>query len=150
MKVGSITYSILKYSMEQNSSWEANRFLATQEILRILWNTKVHYRNHKCSPPLPILSQLDSVHIPTSHFLMIHLNIILPSTPVSPKWSISFRFPHQNTVYASPHPPYALHTPHNSFLSILWKWEILCSLNSHDFLFFFTLAAVINKYVSQT
>ena len=29
--------------------------------------------------PLPIISQLDLVHTTTSHFLKIHLNIILPS-----------------------------------------------------------------------
>ena len=45
------------------------------------------------------MSQLDPVHRPTSHFLKIYLNIILPSTPGSPKWSLSFWFPHQNPVY---------------------------------------------------
>ena len=99
-----ITY-LPTYSMEQSPSWEANRFSGSQEIPRILWNAKVHYRIHKCPPPVPILSQLDPFHTPTSYFLKIHLNIILPSTPGFLKWCLSFRFPHQNPVYASHHPP---------------------------------------------
>jgi len=92
-----VNYYLLTYSMEKRSSWEAKRFPASQKIPRILRNLKVHYRIHKCPPPVPILSQLDPVHTPKTHFLKIHLNIILPSTPPgSPKWYPSLKFPHQN------------------------------------------------------
>ena len=91
--------------MEQKiPSWEANRFSTSQEIPCILWNLKDHYRIHKCPTPVPILSQLDSVHIPTSYFLKIQLNIILPSTPGSPKRSLSFSFP-TKTLYTPLFPP---------------------------------------------
>ena len=98
------TAYLLTYSMEHSPSWEADRFAASLEIPLILWNLTVHYHMHKCPPPVPILSQLDPVHTPTSHFLKIHLNIILPSAPGSPQWSLSLRFPHQNPVHASPLP----------------------------------------------
>ena len=88
----------LTYSVEQNPTSEANRFSASEEIPRISWNAKFHHCIHKCPPPVPIYSQLYPAHIPTSRFLKIHLNIILPPMLGSSKCSLSLRFPYQNPV----------------------------------------------------
>ena len=106
------TPTLLTHSMQQSPSSEAKWFSASQEIPRILWNNpKVHYRSHKCPPPVPILCQLDPVHSPTSYFLKIHLNIILPSRSGSPKWPLSFRLPQPKPCIRLSSPPYALHAP---------------------------------------
>ena len=99
----------------QSPSWEANWFAASQEIPRISRNPNVHYRTHKRPPPVSILGQPNPVHIPTSHLLEIHPNIIHPSTPTSPQWSLSLRF---SPPRPSPH-PYAPHALPISFFLIL-------------------------------
>ena len=110
------TYIHITYFTEQSPSCEANRFSDSQEIPHISWNPKVHYRIHMCLPPVPILSQLNPVHNPTSYFLKIYLNIFLPPIPGSPKWSLSLKFPHQNPTYASPlsHTRYMPRPSHSS------------------------------------
>ena len=80
------TTLILTYSTVQSPSWDANWFAASQEILRISRNPKVHYRTHKLPPLVSILGQPNPVHIHTAHLLEIHPNIIRPSTPRSPQW----------------------------------------------------------------
>jgi hypothetical protein len=69
IKKGTIFFGhpVLTYSMQQSPSWGANRFSASQEIPRTVWNPKVHHRFNNCPPTVPILSQLDPVqysHIP--------------------------------------------------------------------------------------
>ena len=128
-----LTY-LLSYSMQQSHSWEANLFSDSEAITRILWNPKIHCHIHTWPPPVSILSQLDAVHAPTSHFLKIHLNIILLPTSVSSKWSFSLRFPHQNPVHASPlpHTCYMPRPSHSSrfkaFKLTLWKQKLTCTL----------------------
>jgi len=94
--------------MVQSPSWAADWLAASQEIPRISRNPKVHYRTHKRTPPVPILGQPNPVHIPTSHLLEIHPNIIHPSTPRYPQWSLSLWFPHQDPI----HPPLLTHMRH--------------------------------------
>ena len=107
--------------MEQSPSWEANWFAASQEIPRISRNPKVHYRTHKRPPSIPILGQPNPVHIPTSQLLEIHPNIIHPSTPRSPQWSLSLRFPHQDPIHPLSSPIHATCPAHLILLDFITR-----------------------------
>ena len=72
---------LLTYSTQHSPSWEADQFTASQEISNILHNPMVHYRIKNCPTTFRFLSHINSVHTTNSHFLKIHLNIILPSAP---------------------------------------------------------------------
>ena len=92
-----LTY-LLTVSMVQSPSSEANWFAASQKIPRISGNPKVHYRAHKRPPTVSILGQPNPVHIPTSHLLETHPNIIHPFTPSLPSGLFPSGFP-TKTLY---------------------------------------------------
>jgi hypothetical protein len=101
------TISYLTNYMRQNPSWEADRFSASQEISRIVWNPEIQYRIYKSPQPVPILTQENPVHAPRPS--ESHSNIILPSMPGSSKWSVSLRILHH-------HPACTFPLPHTCYL----------------------------------
>jgi hypothetical protein len=56
-------------------SWEANSCSAIQEIISILWASKVHYRFTNRSPVVPIQSQMNPMY--TLQILVPHIGIYL-------------------------------------------------------------------------
>jgi hypothetical protein len=78
------THTHTHITLEESPSWEANSRSPSEEISRLLWNPKVHYRFHNSPLLVPILSQMNKVHNSPLCVSKIHFNIIFPFT----------RFPH--------------------------------------------------------
>jgi len=122
--------------MQQSPSLEVSRFSPSQTIPGILWNLTVHYRFHKCLPPVPALSQINQVHVshPTSWRFFL---VLSPSKPGSSKWSLSLRFPRRNPVRTSalhhtcymPCPSHSSQFDHPNIFVEEYKWlgSSLCS-----------------------
>jgi hypothetical protein len=106
-----LIYESVTNSMDQSPYSEANSHSASQEILRLLCYTKVHYSVHKRPPLIPILSQMRPVRTFPSYFPRVHSNIILPSTSVSSEWPLPFRFSDQNFVCIFSSLPRVLNAP---------------------------------------
>jgi hypothetical protein len=122
-----IQRKLIKWTMEnvnnctgQIPSSEADTPSVTQQIPRILHNSKAHYPIHPSQLPVSVLSQINPVHA-TVYFSKMCFNIILPSTSRSSKLSLPLRFPHQN-LYALLLFPYVSHAPSISFL-FTWSLE---------------------------
>ena len=118
IKPSCYTRITLTYSMQQSPSWEANQFLASQEIPRILWNPKVYHQVYKNQPSVPILSQI--IPLPGD-----------PSTPGPSKWSLSLKFLQSKTLYTTLLYQYVPHSPPISFSwsnrpnNICWGVQII-------------------------
>jgi hypothetical protein len=94
---------------ELSPSREAAHCAATQELPSVLWNPRVHCRVHKTSPLVPILSQIDPVHIITFYLrsiliLATHLSLGLPSGLLPSGFST-------NILYAFLFPPMRVTCP---------------------------------------
>jgi hypothetical protein len=83
-----------------------------------LWNPKIHYRVHKSLLPVPILSQVHSVHTLAPYLPNILFNIIVPSAPTYSERPLSLRLYKQIfTHFLSS--PCILHSPPMTFSLIL-------------------------------
>ena len=110
-----------------------------------LWNPKVHYRTHKLPPPVPVLGQPNPVHIPTSHLLEIHPNIIHPSTHRFSQWSLSLRFPHQDPI----RPPLLTYTCHMSSPSHSTRFKVIHYIILFYYIILFIIYLNIYAFVGK-
>ena len=93
---------LLIYCTDKNSSLETNRSSAGHEILLVMepeGSLPHSQAPATCSYPEPDPS---SPRLLLSHFLKIHFNIILPSTHMPYKWSLSLSLLNQYPVGTSP------------------------------------------------
>ena len=82
------------------------------------------------SPPRPYTPLSPHPYAPHAHpisFFSIQPNIIHPSTPRSPQWSPSLRFPHQDPI----HPPLLTHTRHMPIPSHSSRSILILSTHLH-------------------
>jgi hypothetical protein len=117
---------LLTYLLTDLLTYLLTHSLHTSEKLTGLQLVKKFPSFYETRKFIPALTSARLNPDPTSHFLNIHLNITLPSTPGSPQWSLSYRFPHQNPVHASllPSELHALPTSLSSIIFNFHSWAL--------------------------
>jgi hypothetical protein len=95
---------LLTYSVVQDIIWKADCHSASQKEPLSLWNPKVHYNVHTSQLLDPILSQPNLVRPIDPYLPKVDLKVILPPTPRSSRWSLTFGPSNQNPVNTSPLP----------------------------------------------
>jgi hypothetical protein len=108
---------IINYT-ELSPSWEANDHSASQEVLRSLWKSNVHYRVHKSPHVFLILNQMNSAHNFPAYFSKIRSSIIFPTMPRYSR-SLLFKFSKKEMLYEF-RISYVLHASPIS-LSLTWS-----------------------------
>lgn len=83
--------------MEQEPSWESNKFSDKQESRYFLWNKKVHYRIHNSPPHIATLSHINTVHSPQTKCWLSYLILYSPVRLCAPSGDFSSGFPDQKS-----------------------------------------------------
>jgi len=109
----------LKNYTQQSHSAGTTRLSSCHEIHRILWKPEVNHHVHRSLSPVPILSQMNPIHILPSYFFMMHLSVTFPSMISSSKWPVPSGLP-TKPRHAPLLSPYVLYAPPISS-SLIWS-----------------------------
>jgi len=96
-----LNHLVTKQTTWNSLCWEANNFCASQEIVRSLWNRKVHYHIIKRLTLASILSQINSLHTCSYYFLKIYFNIIIQSKARSSSGLLPSALPTKACIHSS-------------------------------------------------